>query len=467
MVRIINYAPKFRQSDSDNSPLYDEDGQRRSATAEDTIDDLVAGLTHRPKVAQSDVASPDFSSNKPKLAKLPSVEEFHFDEAAARNMASKLNGDPVADNWNPPRAKAPPRRSARGLFWSLCTSLLLVLGTSAAFGFIQPLNDLLPTRMAGFLSDLSGELSASLVNRADTPADIEVVGGSAGSGPPRSGPDQRLASAAVARPVSTTSITAEVRPSANSGGSGIGELGEPPGATSEKALQLGATVLELGNIDSAEFATSKSELALALTPSAAPSAVAPSAAAPSAAPAAAVDAGSEGKPGKPLLQRSVKADPLQLANTRPAVTPEPVTSAPPPAMSSLSAAQIDRLLARGEALLQNGDIVSARMLFLRVAAAGDRRGAKGVGMTYDPRVYARLPVAGLTPDREQAEIWYKKAGVDPAFTIESNNTADTPVSQQPGSAEWNAACARKYKSFEPSTGLYTAHSGVKRQCSLL
>jgi hypothetical protein len=37
---------------------------------------------------------------------------------------------------------------------------------------------------------------------------------------------------------------------------------------------------------------------------------------------------------------------------------------------------------------------------------------------------------------------------------------------QSGSPEWIAACARKYRSFEPRTGLYTAHSGYKRRCRL-
>ncbi|MDH3581871.1 MAG: BA14K family protein [Hyphomicrobiales bacterium] len=46
-------------------------------------------------------------------------------------------------------------------------------------------------------------------------------------------------------------------------------------------------------------------------------------------------------------------------------------------------------------------------------------------------------------------------------------TGYAPVhSDQTGSAEWIAACARKYRSFEPRTGLYTAHSGNKRRCRL-
>ena len=37
---------------------------------------------------------------------------------------------------------------------------------------------------------------------------------------------------------------------------------------------------------------------------------------------------------------------------------------------------------------------------------------------------------------------------------------------QPGSPGWIAACARKYSSFEPHTGLYTTYGGDKRRCRL-
>ena len=46
-------------------------------------------------------------------------------------------------------------------------------------------------------------------------------------------------------------------------------------------------------------------------------------------------------------------------------------------------------------------------------------------------------------------------------------TGNAPVhGYQTGSAERIAACARKYRSFEPRTGLYTAHGGDKRRCRL-
>ena len=37
---------------------------------------------------------------------------------------------------------------------------------------------------------------------------------------------------------------------------------------------------------------------------------------------------------------------------------------------------------------------------------------------------------------------------------------------QVGSPEWIAACARKYRSFDPYTGLYTTYGGYKRRCRL-
>jgi hypothetical protein len=37
---------------------------------------------------------------------------------------------------------------------------------------------------------------------------------------------------------------------------------------------------------------------------------------------------------------------------------------------------------------------------------------------------------------------------------------------QSGSPEWIAACSRKYRSFEPYSGLYTTYAGYKQRCRL-
>ena len=62
---------------------------------------------------------------------------------------------------------------------------MIVMGTSAAFGFVQPLNDLLPERMGKVLSTISYDLGArgtSLFIRADTPANIPTDIEAAGDG---------------------------------------------------------------------------------------------------------------------------------------------------------------------------------------------------------------------------------------------------------------------------------------------
>lgn len=85
-----------------------------------------------------------------------------------------------------------------------------------------------------------------------------------------------------------------------------------------------------------------------------------------------------------------------------------------PVRRTLSDERIAALLERGETLLKQGDIASARLFFQRIASAGDPRGARGVARTYDPVVLADLSVKGIGADRSLAEIWYAKADEMPA-----------------------------------------------------
>ena len=82
---------------------------------------------------------------------------------------------------------------------------------------------------------------------------------------------------------------------------------------------------------------------------------------------------------------------------------------------------VNGLLARGHERLQRGEITTARLLFRRVLAMGDSRGAEGMGMTYDPEVYSTIPVFGLTPDHGQAALWYRKARA-----LSDGKVADAP-----------------------------------------
>ena len=67
------------------------------------------------------------------------------------------------------------------------------------------------------------------------------------------------------------------------------------------------------------------------------------------------------------------------------------------------------LVKRGQALLGEGDIASARLLLRRAAEAGDANAAMMLATTYDRAELAKLKVIGVAPDHAQAKAWYTKA----------------------------------------------------------
>jgi hypothetical protein len=60
-------------------------------------------------------------------------------------------------------------------------------------------------------------------------------------------------------------------------------------------------------------------------------------------------------------------------------------------------------------LLQHGDVVSARIVLKRAAAAGSAQGALELGMTFDESFLRQLGAMELAPDTTQARQWYEKA----------------------------------------------------------
>jgi len=92
--------------------------------------------------------------------------------------------------------------------------------------------------------------------------------------------------------------------------------------------------------------------------------------------------------------------------------PEPKTEPVPegkPAPQPIDPSEIAALLKRGQDYLQNGDIVSARLMLRRAAGAGDPHAALLLGATFDPFVLRDLGVLGFTPDPAQARTWYQRA----------------------------------------------------------
>lgn len=88
-------------------------------------------------------------------------------------------------------------------------------------------------------------------------------------------------------------------------------------------------------------------------------------------------------------------------------SPAPTASAPP--SSEFSNAEMTELLNHGDALLRNGDVVSARLFYERAADAGDGRAALRLGATYDPAFLGRLGLARLQANPVKARSWYNRA----------------------------------------------------------
>jgi hypothetical protein len=89
----------------------------------------------------------------------------------------------------------------------------------------------------------------------------------------------------------------------------------------------------------------------------------------------------------------------------------PVQSAPraAPVLTPADRQTAERMVARGERDLQDGNVALARQFFLRAAEAGLARGAMLLAGTYDPRELARQRVQGVQPNPALARKWYERA----------------------------------------------------------
>jgi hypothetical protein len=161
-----------------------------------------------------------------------------------------------------------------------------------------------------------------------------------------------------------------------------------------------------------------------------PLAAAPPAPAPSAPPASAPSPPPAAQPEPALAQPGPAPAQLEppvaesgavtraapVAPSMPVAPPAPAAaSVPPPAAAdpprrpTLSPAVVAALLARGDQMLQQGDISGARLLFARAASAGSAAAATAMARSFDASVLAGLGARGIRPDAEQAAAWYRRA----------------------------------------------------------
>jgi TPR repeat protein len=91
--------------------------------------------------------------------------------------------------------------------------------------------------------------------------------------------------------------------------------------------------------------------------------------------------------------------------------------------------EIATLLSRGKDFFNNGDVVSARLLFRRAAAAGNAEAAFVLGRTFDPVVADQMGIIGIKPGIASARWWYERAAELGSFAASQELTRLQPSSE--------------------------------------
>lgn len=104
-----------------------------------------------------------------------------------------------------------------------------------------------------------------------------------------------------------------------------------------------------------------------------------------------------------LTQEPITQDPTSREATGPEIVSPEVTN------REVASEELADLVARGDALLDLGDLAAARLFYRRAAGQGSAEGAMRMGMTFDPLYFAQTGVHGTQPRSEEALEWYRKA----------------------------------------------------------
>lgn len=106
-------------------------------------------------------------------------------------------------------------------------------------------------------------------------------------------------------------------------------------------------------------------------------------------------------------QAPASAPPALAAVEKERVSPPP--RAQVPALTPADRENAEKLVARGERDLEQGNIAQARQFFLRAAQTGLAQGALMLAATYDPRELARMRAVSVQPNIAEARKWYMRA----------------------------------------------------------
>lgn len=106
-------------------------------------------------------------------------------------------------------------------------------------------------------------------------------------------------------------------------------------------------------------------------------------------------------------QTPASSAPAAVEKESPPASPPP--RAQVPVLTPADRESAEKLVARGERDLDQGNIAQARQFFLRAAQAGLARGAIMLAATYDPRELARMRAVSVQPNIAEARKWYGRA----------------------------------------------------------
>jgi len=98
-----------------------------------------------------------------------------------------------------------------------------------------------------------------------------------------------------------------------------------------------------------------------------------------------------------------------VAAVPPATPVTPPAPARPPRQTAPAGQNFSALIARGDALIKEGDIASARLIFEHGANAGNVAAAMRLAEACDPLIISKLDVVGVQPDSKCALKWYRFA----------------------------------------------------------
>jgi hypothetical protein len=202
------------------------------------------------------------------------------------------------------------------------------------------------------------------------------------------------------------------------------DAGKTPGSKTSGGETPGIAVVAPGQAESPELAQPELAQEEASEPVTAPqraeppgndeeavplAAQPPPPSAPSSSPAGSAPGAADAAAGTAGTAASEAAEAASAAESKPA-TESRRTMAP-------DSQDVADLVNRGNALLDLGDLASARLFYRLAADRGSPEGAMRMGMTFDPVYFARTGIQGTQPQIQDALHWYDQAiamGSEPA-----------------------------------------------------